>query len=522
MGYLGECQAMTGDVKNAIISYEQVVLMKPKPSKEFKMLGDLQTKAGKTDAAMEAYRKYLLEVPTDQSIARTVGLHEYNQKKFPEAIKFLELVRDQSLQNVEYLVALGDSYYRAGDIKKTTELLSKAWAAKPAPATLQKVLKILSDCYEKTNQPSKSLDVYDAYVKLPGVSDPEASYLRGFLREKTDRPTAIKIYAANTTAYPKDYRSFLRLGLLMSSDPASADKAAAVLKQTAALVDTIPLLWETLASIYKKAKNSEGELQALQKLLVLQPQNLEANKRASELLLAKKMVPQAITNLEMVLTMAPNDVATMLLLVEGYLETKRPKQALELLEKANTIDKNNVQIKSKLYDLDKQAGLEQKAEEEIKALIGLTKENKYRLKYAQDLVTLQRYDEAAKIISDIKAADPMNIEGLMLRGAIQKAQKKYDEAIETYKEISYINENYVPALVERGDTYLLQQNPGRADQYFDKAMKADPKNGLAVYGKALCAKAQKNMTLYKELINKAKILDPKNSRIQEEAAQSGK
>jgi tetratricopeptide (TPR) repeat protein len=212
----------------------------------------------------------------------------------------------------------------------------------------------------------------------------------------------------------------------------------------------------------------------------------------------------------------------MLLLVEGYLETKRPQQALDLLEKADAIDKNNVQIKSKLYDLDKQAGQERKAEEEIKALIGLTKDNKYRLKYAQDLVAHQRYDEAVKIIADIKTADPMNIEGLMLRGAIQKAQKKYNEAIETYKEISYIDENYVPALVERGDTYLQQQKFDRAEHYFDKAMKADPKNSLAVYGKALCAKAQKNMSLYKDLINKAKTLDPKNSRIQEEAAKAGK
>ena len=522
MGYLGECQAMTGDVKNAIISYEQVVLMKPKPSKEFKMLGDLQNKTGKTDAAMESYRKYLLEVPTDQAVARTVGLHEYDQKKYPEVIKFLELVRDQSLQNVEYLVALGDSYYHAGDLKKTTDLLSRAWAAKPAPATLQKVLKILADCYEKTNQPVKSLAVYDAYVKLPGVVDPDASYLRGFLREKSDRATAIKIYAANTTAFPKDYRSFLRLGLIMSADPTSATKAAAVLKQTAALVDTIPLLWETLASIYKKVKNSDGELQALQKLLQLQPQNLEANKRVSELLLAKKQIPQAITNLEMVLTMAPNDVATMLLLVEGYLETKRPKQALELLEKANTIDKDNVQIKSKLYELDKQSGLNQRAEEEIKALILLTKDNKFRLKYAQDLVAQQRYDEATKIIADIKAADPMNIEGLMLRGTVQKAQKKYNEAIETYKEIGYIDENFVPALVERGDTYFLMQNIDRAEYYFDKAIKEDPKYGLAFLGKARCAKAQKNMALYKDLINKAKTLDPKDTRIQDEAAKAGK
>ncbi|MBN1129151.1 MAG: tetratricopeptide repeat protein [Chitinispirillaceae bacterium] len=522
MGYLGECQAMTGDVKNAIISYEQVVLMKPKPTKEYKMLGDLQVKAGKTSLAMDAYRKYLIEVPTDQTIARAVGLNEYEKQQFPEAIKYLELVKNANLQNAQYLVALGESYYKTANTPKTIELLSRAWAAKPAPATLEKVLKILAECYEKTNQPAKSLEVYDAYVKLPGVTDPEASYLRGFLREKTDRATAIKIYSANTTAFPKDYRSFLRLGLILAADPASQDKAAAVLKQTSTLVDTIPLLWETLASAYKKLNKADAELQALQKLLSLQPQNLEANKRASALLLEKKQVAQAITNLEMVLTMAPKDVPTMLLLVQGYLETKRPAQALELLEKAGNLEKNNVQIKTQLYDLSKQMGQHDKAETEIKALITLTKDNKYRLKYARDLLEKKRYEETAKILSDIKSNDPMNIEGLMLRGTMQKAQKKYDEAIETYKEISYINDDYAPALYERGDTYYLQQKYDRADQYFDKALKADPKLGMAALGLALSAKAQKRMTAYKDYLNKAKALDPKNPRVLDEAAKAGK
>jgi tetratricopeptide (TPR) repeat protein len=116
----------------------------------------------------------------------------------------------------------------------------------------------------------------------------------------------------------------------------------------------------------------------------------------------------------------------------------------------------------------------------------------------------------------------MNVEGLMLRGTIQKAQKKYDEAIETYKEISYINEDYAPALYERGDTYLLQQKFDRAGQYFDKALKSDPKYGLAEFGMAMLAKAQKNMTAYKERLSKAKSLDPKNRRIIDEEAKPAK
>lgn len=522
MSHLAECQGITGDVKNAIISYEQVVLMKPKASKEYKMLGDLQLKAGKTEAAMEAYHKYLALVPADQAVARTVGLYEYQQKKYQEAIKNLELVKDPSLHNVEYLVALGNCYYAVKNTKKTIEILAKAWAAKPKPPTLEKVLRILAECYMKTKQEAKALSAYDALVKLPGVKDPDAAYLRGSLREKSDRASAIKIYSANTKAFPKDYRNFMRLGMILASDPKSQSSAAKVLERTTSLVDSIPLLWETLSSVHRKIKNETGELQALQKLLKLQPQNLEANKRVSELLFKRKQVAQAITNLEMVLTMAPTDVATMVLLADGYIETKRPEQALALLEKAVGIDKKNIEIKSKLYELCRNTGQPKKAETEIKALISLTKDNKYRFMYAQDLVTQNRYDEAMKIITDIKSSDPMNIDALMLRGTIQKAQKKYDEAIETYKEISYINEKHVPSLIERGDTYLLQNEYKRAEHYFQKALTVEPKNGMAVFGLALVAKAKKNMKEYKELLNKAKALDPKNTRIQMEAVKSEK
>jgi tetratricopeptide (TPR) repeat protein len=499
--------------------------MKPKPTKEYKLLGDLQLKTGKVDAGISSYEKYLIDAPTDQTIAKIVGMYLYNQKKYKDAIGYLELVKDAALQNVDYLVALGDCYYQAGQSKKAVEIFAKTWAAKPAPSVLVKILKVLAESYESSGDQPKALEAYDAYTKLPGVKDQEASYLCGFLREKSDKNGAIKAYAANTTIFPKDYRNFLRLGLLLATDslvPASLERSAQSLKAAAALVDTIPLLWETLARNYGKLKNDDGELLALQKLLSFQPQNLDANKRASALLLKKKQIGPAITSLEMVLTMSPNDVGTMLLLADGYLETKRPSQAMDLLNKAKGIDKNNIALRLKLYELSRQNNQDQQAETEIKGLIELTKDNKYRLMYAQDLIAKQRYDEASGILADVKSSDPMNIEGLMLRGSIQKAQKKFEEAIETYKEISYIDENYVPGLSARGDAYLLMGQLDRAVQYFTKAQKIDPKYALAELGLALVAKEQKNMALYQEHLTKAKTLDPKNIQIQTEVSKTGK
>ena len=187
MAVLGECQALDGDSKNAIISYEQIVLMKPKPVKEYKMLGDLLLKTGKTANAMDAYQKYLTEMPTDQTVAKTVGLFKFNQKLYKDAIQFLELVKDASLQNLEFNIAIGECYNQTGQTRKTIEALSKVWAAKPAPSVLVSTLKTLASCYEKVGDQDKTLEAYDAYTKLPGVRDQDASYLCGFLREKSDR-----------------------------------------------------------------------------------------------------------------------------------------------------------------------------------------------------------------------------------------------------------------------------------------------------------------------------------------------
>jgi tetratricopeptide (TPR) repeat protein len=522
MTSLAECQARTGDVKNALLSYEQIVLMKQKPVKEYKVLGELQLKTGKTDNAMESFQKYLAEAPSDQEAAKTVGIYKHDQKKYKDAIGYLEMVKNNTLQTVDYLVALGDSYYQTGQTKKAAEIYALAWAARPTGATLRNVLKTLSDCYMKTGDQSNALKVFDAYTKLPGVQDREASYLCGLLREKTDRPAAIKVYLENTRLFPKDYRNFLQAGLLLSMDSMSIGKAAEMLKTASMLVDSIPILWEKLAQAYGKLSNVDSELQALQKLLTLQPQNIEANKRASMILIKRKQATQAIVYLETVLMHSPNDVPIMLMLADGYRETKRAEQALELLVKAKNIEPKNLEVRNRLYEIYKQSGQGQKALTEAKELIEQTNENKYRILYVQDLIAVKNYDEALTVLTNIRTAEPTNIDGLMLRAAILKAQKQYEQAIETYKDISYINENHVASLYERADAYLILAKYGNAEKFFTKVLTLNPKHALAELGLALVNKAQKNMTAYQEHLTKAKTLDPKNPLImQEDAVKTG-
>ena len=184
---LAQCQAKMGDLKNAVISYEQIVLMSPQAGAEYKALGDLHARLGKRDNAIAAYRKYLVFVGNDNAISKIIGMHSYETKQWSDAVKYLGGISDPSLRDAECLTALGLSQYQTGDYKSAMEVLAKVWASKPSSAILAQILKPLADCYERSGNNAKAADAYEVYGRLPGGKEPEVAYKAAFLQEKSDK-----------------------------------------------------------------------------------------------------------------------------------------------------------------------------------------------------------------------------------------------------------------------------------------------------------------------------------------------
>jgi tetratricopeptide (TPR) repeat protein len=514
---LGECQAASSDIANAIITYEQVVLLNPHASNEYKALGDLQTRQNKTEDAIKSYQKYLEKTAGDDKIAKTVGMNMYGKKQYLDAIRYLEMVKAPSLLNEEYLFALGDSYYQTQNCQKACVVFSQMRSKKVSDATLKKILRPLGECYEKIDDPAKASEAYEAYTLLPGVSDADASYLRAFLREKTDAKSAEALYQLNIKSYPKDARNFLRLGLMLAETPATLSKATDPLNQASQLNPKDASILLKLAQIWNALKNEDKELETYKKLLAQDVQNLEANRRVGALLMKKKQYSKAIENLEIVQVTNPQDAEIMLMLSEGYLKTGRKDKGVELLAKAQTIKKDNPDLMFQLYSIYKELGKNSEAEGVIKQLISLKKENRFRILYAGDLVDQKRYDEAKTIADEIVKTDPMNLDGLMLAGKIQELQNKFEDALETFKMVLYVKDNYAPAHYERGEIYRKQNQLDRALTFYQKALQADSKYGLAELGIARISKAQNKNAEYTSHLNKAKALDPENKEIAAEA-----
>jgi tetratricopeptide (TPR) repeat protein len=107
----------------------------------------------------------------------------------------------------------------------------------------------------------------------------------------------------------------------------------------------------------------------------------------------------ALVYLQLALYLAPNHSLALLSLADLYESVKKPQMAIKVYERvpANSPLKRNAQIQQ-----------------------------------ATDLDTAERSDEAIKILKDVTAQDPKDLEALMALGNIERGRKKFADCTQTY------------------------------------------------------------------------------------------
>ncbi|MBN1128629.1 MAG: tetratricopeptide repeat protein, partial [Chitinispirillaceae bacterium] len=520
---LAACQAAGGSLSDAVISYEQVVMMDSGAVDALKELADIYAKQGNAAAAEKNYKKYFAKKPDDESVAKRLGKLAGNAGKHQEVIKYLGGLSYKTDEDVEFGLIYAKSCVETKQYKDAIRVLSVLKTmVKPKSAQTISVIKTLAEAYEKDGQESNAAQQYAEYSALPGVFDPDASYKAASLFEKSNPSIAQKIYENNIRQFPNDHRNFLGLGMMLSSNPATLNRAATYLKRTTELAANVPAVWLELGKMYRKMGKEQEELDSYRKYVQTDPQNVEANKRIGIILAKKGQLAEAMIFLEIANTMEPNDPDIMSALAKGYASTNRRNEAIDLLKKAKAKKADDADIRFALFDLYQKTGQKNKAKDEIKELVSMKRDNTFLLQYAHACLLTGDLKAAEAAVEDILATEADNIDVLMLKAKIQVANKLFDEALETYKEISYIDQNHAPSMTERANVYLLQSKIQWAETFFQRALKADSKYALAELGMARVCKIKKDNDCYQKRIDRAKLLDPFNEEIQEEAKKGGR
>lgn len=102
---------------------------------------------------------------------------------------------------------------------------------------------------------------------------------------------------------------------------------------------------------------------------------------------------------------------------------------------------------------------------------------------ARCLYQLGDYDQANVYASKAIASDPINPDGYVLRGLIERRQGKgnnFDNAIRIIDQALALDPNYTPALMEKARLLIEQKNYKDALPLLDKAVTANPDNAEAL------------------------------------------
>jgi len=522
IGELADCQLRSGNVNAAAQNLQQAIMLNPKAVNEYRTLGDLYMQQKKTDQALDAYKKFLDKSPSDSKIAQLVGDNAFDKKQFADAFKYLSMVKDNN--TTDYYYRLGRSAQETNNAKAAIEALEKFRAASRGSKTpdpnRNEVFKALSLAYEKAGENDKAASTIEEYLKgPPAVKDQEAAYKRALLVEAKNADVAIRIFEENTAAYPRDHRNFLKAGVYYSKAKNTA-KAQQMFEKCVGIADTVSRVWYELGLLYGAQKRDKEMLKAFQKFISIETKNADAIMRVGEYLMVTRNLPaEAMMFLEMANALKPNDPKTMSMLARGYMHTGRTDEGIKLLEKLVRDTRGvpvDIEVRIALGEGYLQLGRNMEAATTWKIVTDSKREPAYLIKYATALVALNRSSEAQGIASEVLAKQPENIEALMLSGRVKAAMKNYEDAMETYKKVGYIDPNYAPALYERANIFLLQQNYDWAKTFFDRTLKIDPRYALAELGLAKVAKAQKNQTEYQNRLQRAAKIAPNNKEIQDE------
>lgn len=509
------CQAENGDLKDAVISYEQVIMMNPQVKEEYRLLGELYLKLGRHQEGMQKFKEYLEKGERDESIVQIVAKHAFDNKMYADVIKYLDRLGSNISENQVSMYT--ESGFSLKEYKVVTDFLEKVKDNdKLNKQTRNEAYKKLSEAYEMSGNDSMAAKAYGEYILLPGVNDKDAAYKHAFFVQKTDESKARNIYEKNIKKYPQDHRNFLELGLIYSKNKEMYKKAVDMLQRVTEMAGSVPQVWLEMARIYGEIGDEENEFRACEKYLDKDPQNPEANKRIGILLMKKSEHNKAMVHLELANNLSAEDPLVMSMLAKGYNHSGRTNEALDLLLKARELKKEDPQIMFQLFEVYQKLGKMDKALKEMEKLTALDRDTKYLLIYAEALMIHGKNRESEDVIEDILAVEATNTDALLLKAKNLRSRKKYNEAIEVYKEISYFDPENVAVMLERAETHLLQSKPQWAETFFKRALKADPDCAMAEFGLAKIAKAFKDSQKYKKHLENAAKLAPDNELILEE------
>ncbi|MBT1072127.1 tetratricopeptide repeat protein [Pelotalea chapellei] len=403
-------------------------------------LADIYTATGKTDKALEEYRRVLVIDPNHEQahIRQAALLLDRNETdKALEELKQAELVNPQN-RDVHLMMAV--IYEKKGDTKQAD-------------------YRYLLGGKPKKDQPQ----VVPAAVKLSDAAvttdaDSTATVLQAALKDSPEK--AVEIYEKLGNAYR-----------LAGKDA----EAIAAYREAAHRNSTSSDVYLNLGILYEKEDKLDEAVVAYKQAINAKPSNADARLRLANIRDARGFYQEAVEQYVEFLKLKPDSPDIQLKLARIFARNKELNLAIDAYKAVLKQLPDNLEANRELAPLYRAKGMNDKAIEHYKRALAQQKDDvETRTALVAIYVKNKQYDEITELLKGAVELFPEDANNHYKLGLIYEFKKDYESAIASYKKAAELKPDHARSLNALGRLYMKTGRITEAKEVLEAAKTADP------------------------------------------------
>lgn len=228
-----------------------------------------------------------------------------------------------------------------------------------------------------------------------------------------------------------------------------------------------------LSNFYRASGRVADAERLLREVLTIDPKHLQANRLLGGLLVEASRPLEAEPFFKA--ATLTNDAPSQIALADYYASTKRPQEAIAVLNKVAADKANFNMAKTRIAIIQLGSGQREAAYRTVEEVLAKSpKDANIQAFKAQILLADRRVEEALALIKEASLLDQRAPQVHLIRGRILAARNQIEEARKAYAEAMDLDRFNVEAALELSQLHMRRQEVDSSITFAERAVKANP------------------------------------------------
>lgn len=321
------------------------------------------------------------------------------------------------------------------------------------------------------------------------------------------------------TNVPKDADAALTYGVVLMGLGRKEEADAAIraaLEQIDLIKDDVLKQQPGLLRVATLASMLRGNLEQanvyVDQYLRLKPQSVDMRKQSARIKLQLDEADAAIRDISPVVRALPEELDSLALLGQAYLQSGRYAEAQNMFERAAKQVPDSAALNTQLALARMGIGMPEEAEKDLGRAMKSDRANQTSAGLIKVFLHVRRgeYDKALATVDELLARQPGNPMMLNLRGVVYLNSRDFPKASEAFEAALKASPDFVPALYNLGMLAQQRGDIAAAAARYEQVLAINPNEVNALLGKADLALMQGQLEPALAPLLKAVTADPTN------------